>query len=163
MRWPRTEGDGQRPAKNPSRLGRPSRGDEVMRRTTPDGIGRLLELAAADARFCRRLLRDREAVLRAPPLALSEAEASVLRSISTETLERMVDAVAPRMPSRRKMLVRVASALGFLGLLSTVVQTSSCFSTGVRPDGESEPVVTGVRPDAPPGGESQATRGTRPD
>lgn len=115
------------------------------------GIEYVIARAALSGRFRRKLLRDRESALSRLGSRVSPADRAALLAIPPEQLEAMIDGAGPRLPGRRSLLARALACLGIVGGLGA----TSCvpLATGARPDdpnGESEPVVTGIRPGASP-------------
>jgi hypothetical protein len=115
------------------------------------GIEYVIARAALSGHFRRRLLRNREAALGRLGGRLSAVDRAALLAIPTEQLRAMIDGAGPRLPGRRSLLVRALACFGFVG----VAAMPSCVpvATGARPDdpnGESEPLVTGIRPDGSP-------------
>ncbi len=125
--------------------GRPP--SEIEPPSVPQGIERVLRRAAWDRRFRHTLLTSREAVIAELADELTPTEAAVLRATPVAQLRGMIEGMAPRMPSRRGVLTRLAAALG-LALAGLAVTQSGC---PADEKGRPTSPPAGIRPDVPTG------------
>ena len=128
---------------------KPGTGTKAGRST---GLETLLARAAGDGRFRERLLADRQEAIETAGAELTPHEQALLRSVSSEQLERLIaNTPGPSRPRRRF----VAAAAGWLAaLLGGSALLGGCGSPSEEP--EPDP-VRGSRPDPP------LATGSRPD
>ena len=91
-------------------------GNERPLAEVPVGLERLLAMAAASEPLRRELLADRDRVMAASNVALTDTEQAVLRATPASQLEKMiaqVDTALPQ-PERRQFLEQAAAALAIL-------------------------------------------------
>lgn len=126
--------------------------DSRSRIPRPSGLERLLQQAAANARFRRQLLMDREEAIAASGLRLTPSERALLLSVTEAQLEQLILNTPRPLPPRRRF-VRAAA-----GWLAALLGGSALLGGCGSPDDEPEPgpirgsqpdppVATGIRPD----------------
>ena len=103
-------------------MSRPKRKMQV-----PVGVEKLLYLAAQDDGFKERLLEDRAAAMNEAGVQLRPSEAAALEAIDASTLEKMIEAIVPENPRRRKFMGLVAAAATSLAAGTAVI---SCDGAG---------------------------------
>ncbi len=76
----------------------------------PDGLQRLLRIAAADPQFRSELLRRRSGLASPASVELTATERTILESIPEAQLATMIDGLPPPPSERRALLHSVAAA-----------------------------------------------------
>jgi hypothetical protein len=127
----------------------------------PDGLERLLAVAAAQADWKRKVLADPVGAAEAAGIALSASERAILKSMPPSALERLIAPFAGRASALGGVK---AAGLAAAALLSTVFNAEGTppAPTGIRPDVPPSPAApaptdakpAGIRPDVPPGPEA---------
>lgn len=107
----------------------------------PPGIDVLLRKASVDPAFRVRLRADPEAASASIRLVLTPTERAILAAISTEELERSIDAVF--VPETQRPIFRAAKAAAMVAVvLGVVVACGPIGATGARPDEPQDPPPT---------------------
>jgi hypothetical protein len=102
--------------KNPKRRHGPV--DKVK---VPVGVEKILYHAADNDEFKRLLLEDREAAITSTNVRLRESEEAVLKSVSDDALDAMIDRIVARNPRRRRFMGLVAAAAASLAAGTAVI------------------------------------------
>ncbi|MDJ0764559.1 MAG: hypothetical protein QNJ97_16395 [Myxococcota bacterium] len=109
----------------------------------PVGVEKLLYLAAQDAAFKKKLLRDRPAALAASGVTLRPSETSMLTAISNRAIEKMIAGIVPENPKRRRFMGLVAAAAASI-VAGTVDTGCSSESVGISPNIPEEDLDSGT-------------------